>query len=495
MKHFRICTGYENNNDFPIRYLPRRLQLVINEASRNLQVPSGLAVASTLSVISIAVQGLADVERPNGLRSPISQNFVVIIESGGRKTAVDKVLMEAIRAYSDDGQLKAAVNYAVFNTQIQIWELELDDCKKSLKKAMKSKDAILRDELEKQLSLLLSEMPTKPRFLDPLIRDITPEALLDRATSGVPLLGLVADEGGQFFQGHASRNLSLLNGAWDGSTQHIDRKVEGKVIIKGLRLTTNIAIQPQTFEKFEMGKGELGRDNGYFARQNWARLFAAYGERFIDSAEPLQWPKVNEFNSRIRELLEETAKIHEQPVESLPLLKMNRQGADEWIKFANHVEDEQGAGGRYEMAKDAASKAAENAARLAALIHLFQGDEGDITLDSMIAGAHISEWYLEQFVDIFATMKIPESLRNAEKIDQYLDRIYNDTDDPYMRKNDLLKNGPIRNRKDLNEALDVLEIDGQISILCAQSKPTLVRLNIGSCKFNAKQAHRREGGY
>lgn len=42
------------------------------------------------------------------------------------------------------------------------------------------------------------------------------------------------------------------------------------------------------------------------------------------------------------------------------------------------------------MAKDAASKAAENAARLAALIHLFQGDEGDITLDSMISGAYIS---------------------------------------------------------------------------------------------------------
>ena len=490
MKYLRISTAFVNINDFQVRKLIRILQLVNNEVGDNLQVPDGLTVASMFSAISIAAQGLANVERPNGLRSPISVNFMVILESGGRKTAVDKVLMESIRAHSDAEQLKAADNYAAFNTQVQIWELDLDDCKKSLRKAIKSKDAIVRDELEKRLSLLLSKKPTNPRFLDPLIRDITPEALLDRAASGVPLFGLVADEGGQFFQGYATRNLSLLNAAWDGSTQYLDRKVEGKVIIKGLRLTTNIAIQPQTFEKFEMGKGELGRDNGFFARQNWARLYAPYGERFIDSAEPLKWPEVNRFNIRIRELLEETAKLHEQPVESLPLLKMSRQAADEWIEFANYVEGEQGVGGRFEMAKDAASKAAENAARLAALIHLFQGIEGDITLDSMISAVYMSGWYLEQFVDIFATREIPESLRNAEKIDQYLDRIYNETSDPCMKRNDLLKNGPIRKRKDLNEALDVLEKYGQISFLYAERKPTLVLLELSLSKFSAEQAHR-----
>jgi hypothetical protein len=354
---------------------------------------------------------------------------------------------------------------------------------------------ILRDELEKQLLLLMSKKPTIPRFLDPLIRDITPEALLDRATTGVPLFGLVADEGGQFLQGHAARNLPLLNGAWDGSTQHIDRKVEGKTIVKGLRLTTNISIQPQTFEKFEMGRGELGRDNGYFARQNCARIYPAYGERFIDSTEPLEWPEVKRFNSRILELLEKTAKLHEHAVESLPLIKMDRRAADEWIKFANHVENAQGAGGRYEMAKDAASKAAESAARIAALIHLFEGVEGDITLDSMIAGAHISEWYLEQFVDIFATRKIPDSFCNAEKVDHYLGRIYSETGDPYMKKNDLLKNGPIRKSKDLNEALDVLQKYDQIAILCAPSKPTLIELNLGRYNFNAKQAYRSEGNH
>lgn len=225
-----------------------------------------------------------------------------------------------------------------------------------------------------------------------------------------------------------------MNGAWDGSTQHLDRKGEGKAVIKWLRLTMNIAVQPQTFEKYEAAKGEFGRDNGFFARQNWARVYAAYGERFIDSPEPLQWPKVKQFKSRILELLEKTAKLHEQPVEVLPLLKMSREAANEWMNFYNYIENEQGVGGRFEMVKDAASKAAENAARLAALFHLYEGNEGDITLDSMISVVYISQWYLEQFVDIFATRKIPESLLNAEKIDQYLDRRFNETDDPWIRK-------------------------------------------------------------
>lgn len=200
MKHIRICTGYRNYNDFPIRDLPRSLQPLMNEVCPNLQVPRGLVAASMLSTISIAVQGVADVERPIGLRSPSSVNFMVITESGGRKTAVDKVLMEPIRAYSDDQQSKVAANRAEFDTQVQIWELDLDDLKKLLKKAIKSKDALLKDELQKQLSLLLSKKPTNTRFLDPLIRDITPEALLDRAASGVPLFGLVADEGGNSFR-------------------------------------------------------------------------------------------------------------------------------------------------------------------------------------------------------------------------------------------------------------------------------------------------------
>lgn len=495
MNRLRTCTGFENQKDFPIHDLPRNLQFLIQEVCGNLQVPSGLAAASMFSAISIAVQGLVDVERPNGLRSPILQNFVVIIESGGRKTAVDKVLMAPIRAYSDEQQFKAAADLAVFDTQVQIWELEIDDCKKSLRKAIKAIDGILKDELVKQLSLLMSKKPTKPRFLDPLIRDITPEALLDRATSGVPIFGLVADEGGQFFQGHAARNLPLLNAAWDGSTQHVDRKVEGKAVIKGLRLTTNIAIQPQTFEKFELGKGELGRDSGYFARQNWARLHAAYGERFIESTEPLEWPEVKLFSTRIRELLEQTATLHGQPVEELPILKMDMKAADEWIRYANYIEGQQRVGGRFELAKDAASKAAENAARLAALIHLFEGHEGEITESSMISGALISQWYLEQFVDIFATMEIPEQLLNAEKVDHYLGRRFNETRNSWMKKNELLKNGPRRNRKELNEALDVLVEDGQIWIDSTPGGPAIVHLNLGSHQFNAKRAHRSARGY
>ena len=44
--------------------------------------------------------------------------------------------------------------------------------------------------------------------------------------------------------------------------------------------------------------------------------------------------------------------------------------------------------------KDFASKAAENAARLAALFHLFSGKIGDISTEDMEQAITLTHWYL-----------------------------------------------------------------------------------------------------
>ncbi|MEI7000729.1 DUF3987 domain-containing protein, partial [Klebsiella pneumoniae] len=52
--------------------------------------------------------------------------------------------------------------------------------------------------------------------------------------------------------------------------------------------------------------------------------------------------------------------------------------------------------------KDYASKIAENMARIAALLHYFNGDEGDVSLTAAEAAIEISAWYVDEYIKLFS---------------------------------------------------------------------------------------------
>jgi hypothetical protein len=69
-----------------------------------------------------------------------------------------------------------------------------------------------------------------------------------------------------------------------------------------------------------------------------------------------------------------------------------------WLEFYNKVESEMGILGALSNFKDYASKMAENMARIAALLHYFNGDEGDISLLTTEAAVEISAWYVDEYI-------------------------------------------------------------------------------------------------
>lgn len=63
----------------------------------------------------------------------------------------------------------------------------------------------------------------------------------------------------------------------------------------------------------------------------------------------------------------------------LEVLEFTEVGAACWVQVANEIERQMGPGGYFEACPDHGSKLAENVARVAALIHLFENEKGAST--------------------------------------------------------------------------------------------------------------------
>lgn len=61
------------------------LDAAINEAQANIQAPRGLIQNAALTAISVVLQGLVDVRKPNGQVAPTSLMLLAIADSGERK--------------------------------------------------------------------------------------------------------------------------------------------------------------------------------------------------------------------------------------------------------------------------------------------------------------------------------------------------------------------------------------------------------------------------
>lgn len=104
-----------------------------------------------------------------------------------------------------------------------------------------------------------------------------------------------------------------------------------------------------------------------------------------------------------------------------PMLVLSDDARAVWVGFYNDVEGELRPGGDMAEARDVASKAADNVARLAALFHLFaHGPVGQIGREDVEAAARIVGWHLYQARAFLGDMAAPRELSNARRLDAWL---------------------------------------------------------------------------
>jgi putative DNA primase/helicase len=117
------------------------------------------------------------------------------------------------------------------------------------------------------------------------------------------------------------------------------------------------------------------------------------------------------FNRRIADVLALQPPINERGELEPPLLTLSSDAKAAWIRFYDHVETELGTSGELVDIRDVASKAADNVARLAAVLHVVEsGASGSISATHLIAACRLVAWHLTEARRFLGEFSLPPAL-------------------------------------------------------------------------------------
>jgi putative DNA primase/helicase len=448
--------------EYPLDALPGTILEAVKEVQAFVQAPIALVASSALAALSLACQAHIDVKRAEKLQGPVSLFLLTIADSGERKSTCDAFFTAPIRDWEKAQAEAAKPALREYEAALAAWEAEREGIVAALREAgRKGKPT---DHLRRDLAQHQQNKPEPPRIPRMLYLDATPEALAYGLTKW-PAAGVVSAEGGAVFGSHSMgkdsvmRNLALLNGLWDGASLTVDRRTTESFRVCGARLTLALQVQEATLREFLAKTGPLARGSGFLARFLVSMPQSTQGTRFFKEA-PQHWPHLAAFHRRIAEILAQPVPIDEDGALTPAMLSLTPAAKALWVEFHDAIERELAAGGELYDVRDAASKAADNAARLAALFQVFEHGVGAVGDDAIERASRIVAWHLSEARRFFGELALPTELADATRLDDWLIERCRKERTHFVGKNYVRQHGPLRDGARLDTAIrELAELD------------------------------------
>ncbi|MFA6901297.1 MAG: YfjI family protein, partial [Desulfurivibrionaceae bacterium] len=474
--------AHRQADPYPLDALPGTIGAAVREVVEFVQCPVALGACSALAVVSTVAQGLVDVRRAGKLEGPTSLFLLAIADSGERKSTVDAFFSKPVAQWEAEQAEAAKPDLRKYEANQATWEAKKSGLLAAVKDAAKGGKSTT--DLERKVADLEAEKPYPPKVPRLLFGDSTPEALAHRLAHGWPVGGVLSSEAGNVFGGHAMakesamRNMALLNSLWGAEPLTIDRRSVPSFTVRGARLTMGLAVQSETVRAFlESSKG-LARGIGWLARFLIAWPESTQGGRMFKNP-PETWPNLAKFHRRLGTLLDHPLAFNDQGELEPETLELSPEAKEEWVSFHDEVEAELMPGRDMAEAKDVASKAADNAARLAALFHLFEnGPGGSIGLDHMKAAASLASWHLYEARRFMGEIALPAEVSHAAKLDAWLIGHCQQNRLVEVSTRGVQQLGPscTREKRTLDPALEELAESGRVRVVI-DGRRKLVRIN------------------
>ena len=441
---------------FPIEALGPLRDVVMAVADIS-QAPAAIAAQSALAVASLAVQGFADVETLGG-DAPCSLFCLTIAESGERKSTCDRLLMRGLRDHERDHSETHREAEAAWRDACELWEGKR---KRLQGEAIgKGKDKGSATAAEADLRALGPE-PRAPILPNLTAMDPTFEGLVKLYEKGRPALGLFSDEGGGFIGGHAMnadnrlKTMAGLSRLWNGEPIDRTRAGDGAKTYRGRRLAVHLMVQPVAARPLLSDPQAMGQ--GFLARVLMTEPPSLIGTRLRRGHDPASDLAVDAFAVKLRGVLGATLPTGTDPQELTPPRLPLSAGAKELLwRFHETVERAQAPHGPMEHIRAFASKAAEQAARLAGVLTLWADlDAPEVTLEAMANGVSLAQFYLTEAKRLAEAGAVSAPVERAEALLRWLLDKWPKAD---ITPRDVVRQGPNRMRetKAVREAMAVL---------------------------------------
>lgn len=415
------------------------LRAAVEAVQAKTQAPVAIPAQSALSVAALALQGHADVETLGGAR-PLSLYCLTVAASGERKSSCDAPLMRGIRDYErEQARLHGEAQ--------KDWAIERGIWKARHEKALAM---IKQGKADKRDLTALGPEPLAPPLPDRLVSEPTYEGLTKLFHLGQPSLGLFSDEGGQFLGGFAmsaenrQKTLAALNQLWMGDPIKRTRQGDGAFTLYGRRLSLHLMVQPVVAQA--LLADPLAGDTGFLPRCLICEPVSTIGTRLHDMSRWYAQP-VDAFADRLRDILETGMAMDPETRALNPrLLPLSNEARAKLIKFSDGVERAQAPGGEMDMIRGYASKAAEQAARIAAVLELWIDLKApEVSALAMERGIALALFYLGEAKRLAGAAMVSDAIGKAEALRQWM--LSDSWGKPWLTVREVVRMGPNRLRE------------------------------------------------
>lgn len=407
--------------EFPLDKLPPRLASAIKAIVDVVQVPVPIAAQSVLATCSLVAQTRIMIEMPTRETAPVSLFLFTIAASGDRKSSADKHALGPV--YDHERELRRA--YETIQHQFTIDKTAYEA---ALSKAKRDggKD---RAQVKKNLEAC-GDPPHAPALPMLLVEEPTVEGITKLLDEAYPSAGLFSDEGSRFLGGfsmsedRAAPSGAALSQLWDGKPIKRVRGTDVTKILDGRRLAFHMMAQPGIAMKFFGNK--VLRDQGLMSRMLVAFPKTLKGTRFWREPNEASWEALRVYRERVTGLLRQAfARMDPETKElNFETVALQPEAREMWIKFSDHLERQQSPDGPLHEVSDLASKMAQHAMRLAAVISYFEGGEkglqSGISPAAMSAGIALGEFYLSEALRLFNAASVDEVSENASVLIEFI---------------------------------------------------------------------------
>lgn len=404
---------------YPIDALGSMLGPAARAIAELVQVPEALAGNSVLAAAGLAAQAHANVQTLGGAR-PVSLYMLTVAESGERKTTADQIVKRVV-------EQRAARLQISYGEDLRHYEANMEAHKARVRNVKDS--ASDPDAIAKGLMDLREELPPRKPFM--LVSEPTAEGLILSLKDGQFSQGLFNDEGGAFVGGHALsqeaelRTIAMLSRAWEGAPlDRVRAKDREHVTLYGRRLSLHLLCQPAVASRL-LGKA-LYRSQGFLARFLIAAPASLIGTRVHSghSIEPDDDARIVSYWRALEALLERRADEDEALGGlSPPCLALSPDARRLLVASYNEIEAAQGGDGELATVREFASKAAEHACRIAAVLTLVRHPRASaVDVEDMERGLKLVEFYTSEQARLIGAASVAPEIENGQKLLDWISR-------------------------------------------------------------------------
>ncbi len=158
------------------------------------------------------------------------------------------------------------------------------------------------------------------------------------------------------------------------------------------------------------------------------------------------------------------------------ILPLTEDAKAAWIAFHDAIEIQLSDSGELYDVRDVASKAADNAVRMAALFQLFEGSSSAVGVDAFDSASRIVAWHLNEARRFFGELALPVELADAVRLDSWLIDYCKREKTHSVGKNHTRKYSPLRTGTALDNAIRELTDLDHIQLV-KEEQPQIIKVN------------------